>query len=57
MILEAYRRGVVLCGLSAGGICWFEKMYSDTDIIRYGSQNYSIYVGMGMIEGACLPAL
>lgn len=55
MILEAYKRGVVLCGLSAGGICWFEKMYSDTDIIRYGSQNYSIYVGMGMIEGLVCP--
>ena len=30
LILDAYRRGVIICGLSAGAICWFEKMYSDS---------------------------
>ena len=29
-IEEAYERGVLICGLSAGAICWFEEMYSDS---------------------------
>lgn len=30
LIREAYERGVVLCGLSAGAICWFSDMYTDS---------------------------
>ena len=30
LIRAAYDRGVLLCGLSAGAICWFEDMYSDS---------------------------
>ena len=31
LVKDAYERGVVLCGLSAGAICWFEKMFTDGD--------------------------
>ena len=30
LIREAYERGVVICGLSAGAICWFSDMYTDS---------------------------
>ena len=29
LILDAYDRGVVICGLSAGAICWFKDIYTD----------------------------
>ena len=32
LIEEAYERGVLICGLSAGAICLFEEMYSDSFI-------------------------
>ena len=34
LVLDAYDRGVPVAGLSAGAICWFDKMYTDFDIIR-----------------------
>ncbi|MBC7428460.1 MAG: peptidase E [Bacteriovorax sp.] len=30
IILEAYQRGVVIGGLSAGGLCWFEEGVTDS---------------------------
>ena len=30
LVWDAYQRGVVLAGLSAGAICWFEDMYTDS---------------------------
>ena len=30
MLLDAYNRGVIIAGLSAGAICWFENMYTDS---------------------------
>ena len=30
MLKTAYRRGVILSGLSAGGMCWFEWGHSDS---------------------------
>jgi dipeptidase E len=29
LLLDAYNRGTILCGLSAGGICWFQNILSD----------------------------
>jgi peptidase E len=29
-IVKAYKKGVVLCGLSAGSICWFEEGLTDS---------------------------
>ena len=40
---EAYERGVLLAGLSAGAICWFEEMYSDSVI----EGQYAMFPGLG----------
>lgn len=53
-VLEAYNRGVIIAGLSAGAICWFEKMYTDSEFFT-GGNAYSIHDGMGIIKGGCCP--
>ena len=30
IILKAYKKGIVLCGISAGSICWFEEGLTDS---------------------------
>ncbi len=50
-IEEAYARGVLLAGLSAGAICWFEKMYSDSVV----EGEYQMYDGLGWLEGKISP--
>ena len=47
IIKEAYARGVLIAGLSAGAICWFEDMYSDSVV----EGEYSMYKGLGWIHG------
>lgn len=51
LIRDAYDRGVLLCGLSAGAICWFEDMYSDSVV----EGEYSMYHGLGWISGKISP--
>lgn len=53
-IIEAGERGVILSGLSAGAICWFDKCYSDTDIIN-GGEGYRVIDGLGVLKGLCCP--
>ncbi len=48
---EAYERGVLLAGLSAGAICWFEEMYSDSVI----EGQYAMFPGLGWIKGKISP--
>ena len=55
MIIDAYNRGVVLCGLSAGAICWFEKAHSDYMIMEGESGDYAILDGLGILDGVCVP--
>lgn len=50
-IREAYERGVLLAGLSAGAICWFEEMYSDSVI----EGEYAMYPGLGWLKGKISP--
>ena len=50
-IEEAYRRGVLVCGLSAGAICWFEDMYSDSVV----EGEYAMYKGLGLLKGKISP--
>jgi dipeptidase E len=54
LLWEAYERGAVLTGLSAGGICWFEKMYSDAEKERE-EENYKIFDGLGKLKGMISP--
>ncbi|MBQ2715114.1 MAG: peptidase E [Clostridia bacterium] len=55
LLIEAYERGVVLCGLSAGAICWFEKAHSDYMMMEGGSSDYAVLDGLGLIKGICVP--
>ncbi|MBO5285307.1 MAG: Type 1 glutamine amidotransferase-like domain-containing protein [Clostridia bacterium] len=56
LIFDAYERGVIIAGLSAGAICWFNKMYTDFDLMR-NQQNgeYKILDGLGVLDGMCSP--
>ena len=50
-IREAYDRGTLVAGLSAGAICWFEEMYSDSVV----EGEYAMYPGLGWIKGKISP--
>ncbi len=53
-VLDAYNRGVVIAGLSAGAICWFKQMYTDSEKFREGL-GYSLCDGLGVLDGLCCP--
>jgi len=56
LLREAHRKGIVLSGLSAGGICWFDSGHSDSMHI-YGQKNWQ-YInvkGLGFIKGIHCP--
>lgn len=56
-ILEtAYGKGIVLCGISAGSICWFESGYSDS--MSFYDPKHWEYInvrGLGLIKGMHCP--
>lgn len=47
---EAWRRGIVIAGVSAGAICWFERCVTDSwaDALRAMD-------GLGWLQGTCCP--
>ena len=53
LIADAYERGIILCGLSAGAICWFETMYTDSD--PAAPDSYSIFPGLNWVKGIISP--
>ncbi len=53
-IIEAYNRGVIIAGRSAGAVCWFETMYTDSEVFGKGDE-YSIQKGLGILKGVCSP--
>lgn len=56
ILKEAYKRGVVLSGISAGGICWFDAGHSDS-ISFYHPDNWD-YIkvnGLGLLKGIHCP--
>ncbi len=55
MIVDAYNEGKIICGLSAGAICWFTDMYTDYEIMRGQSADYVLKKGLGVIDGAMCP--
>ncbi len=55
LILNAYENGKIICGLSAGAICWFADMYTDYEMMRGESAEYVMRKGLGVIEGAMCP--
>ena len=54
-LISAYNRGVIITGRSAGAICWFENMYTDSEILNGSSDEYKLYKGLGVLSGTCCP--
>jgi len=50
LLIKAYNTGTVLCGVSAGAICWFEKGVTDS-----WASNLNIMDCIGLLEGCCCP--
>jgi dipeptidase E len=56
MLKQAYKKGVVLSGISAGGICWFEAGHSDSmSFYNPKSWEYIKVSGLGLIKGIHCP--
>lgn len=55
MIIEAYKKGVILAGVSAGAICWFEDMYTDSLIAHGDEESYGLHKGLGILNGLMSP--
>ncbi len=55
LIIDAYNQGKIICGLSAGAICWFTDMYTDYEIMRGQSAEYSMKKGLGILNGTMCP--
>ena len=51
ILREAYKKGIVLCGVSAGMLCWFEAVVTDS----YGPQLEGRIDGLGLLKGSACP--
>ena len=54
LIKDAYERGVIIAGLSAGAICWFSDIYTDSLKTESGDK-YAMFEGLGWIKGVISP--
>ncbi len=54
LIKAAYEREVILAGVSAGAICWFEDMYTDSELMN-GGDDYKFEKGLGYLGGLMTP--
>jgi len=54
LIEDAYKRGVIIAGLSAGAICWFENIYTDSLKTAEGDK-YAMFQGLGWIKNTISP--
>ena len=50
LLLKAYNRGAILCGVSAGSICWFEKGVTDS-----WASNLNVIDCLGFVKGNNCP--
>ncbi len=56
LLKKAWKNGVVLCGISAGAICWFESGHSDSmSFYNPKKWNYINVRGLGFIKGIMCP--
>jgi peptidase E len=51
ILREAWDRGIVLCGPSAGGICWFQAGVTDS----FGLDLQPLHGGLGFLPGSFCP--
>lgn len=56
LLKKAYKKGIILCGLSAGSICWFESGHSDSMCFYSPKKwNYIRVKGLGIIPAIHCP--
>ncbi len=56
LVEEAYERGVIIAGLSAGAICWFSDIYTDSATTEDPSgEKYSMFFGLNWLKGKISP--
>ena len=55
LIKEAYERGVIIAGLSAGAICWFSDIYTDSEAALGEGDKYAMFKGLGFVKGKISP--
>ena len=56
ILKAAYEDGIVLAGISAGAICWFDSGHSDSmSFYNPRNWNYIIVKGLGLINGVHCP--
>lgn len=56
LIEDAYERGVVITGLSAGAICWFSDMYTDSATVSEETgEKYAMFKGLNLVKGVISP--
>lgn len=51
VLRDAWRRGTILCGLSAGALCWFEGGVTDS----FGVELAPLRDGLGLLPGSFCP--
>jgi dipeptidase E len=56
LLKSAYNKGKILCGISAGAICWFEYGHSDSmSFYNPKSWDYIRVKGLGLLKGIVCP--
>ena len=55
LIKDAYERGVIIAGLSAGAICWFSDIYTDSAAALGVGDKYAMFQGLNWIKGKISP--
>ena len=56
LLRSAYSEGAVLCGVSAGAICWFDSGHSDSmSFYSPDDWSYIAVTGMGLLSGLACP--
>lgn len=50
VLRKAYQNGVILAGISAGAMCWFETCYSEKN-----EEEYEEFKGLGILAGSLCP--
>lgn len=50
ILKEAYNKGIIMSGVSAGAICWFDKGITDS-----WSHDLAIMDCLGFVDGTCCP--
>ena len=54
LIKSAYERGTIIAGVSAGAICWFTNIYTDSLKTENGDK-YAMFQGLGWLKGVVSP--